>query len=91
MKIGDTLIVVKDFWFNNRSYKIGNKFKIVGDSGQRGWDIEDSKGFIIYESVMISTYFESLIKQRKQKLKQLETLKKIKNEKLFKKISITNI
>jgi len=77
MKIGDTLVVVIEFNFNNRQYKLGDKFKIVGNSGFRGWDIQDMNGNIIYEILMLSTHFKKLpLKElRKQKLDKINKVK----------------
>lgn len=77
MKIGDTIIVVKKFSFNKRYYNIGDKFKIVGDSDFRGWDIQDMNGNTIYETMMISDNFEELqLKElRKQKLDKINEVK----------------
>jgi len=74
MKIDDIIVVIKEFEFNNRQYKVGDKFKIVGDSGFRGWDILDMNGNMIYETAMMSENFEELsIKDlRKQKLDKIE-------------------
>jgi hypothetical protein len=69
MKIGDIVVVVKDFEFNGRYYKIGDTFKIISDSGQRGWDIEDNNGNIIYETVMLS-------------VENYKSLKELRNERI---------
>jgi hypothetical protein len=72
VKIGDLVIVVKDFEFNNRYYKVGDVFKIVSDSGQRGWDIQDSSGNIIYESVMLSVEnYKSLKSMRDERINSI--------------------
>ena len=75
MKVGDILVVVKEFEFNKRQYKKGDKFKIIGDSGYRGWDIEDMNGNRIYETRMMYDHFNSLNEVRrliKEKLNEIE-------------------
>jgi hypothetical protein len=71
MKIGDILVVVKEFDFNGIYYKKGDKFKIISESGMRGWNIEDMSGNKIYETGLISDHFVSLSKIRDDKLKNL--------------------
>lgn len=70
-KLGDILIVVKPFDFNDRYYNKGDRFKIVGDSGFRGWNLEDMNGNRIDETRMISDHFISLREARDKKLKDL--------------------
>lgn len=69
--IGDILVVIKPFDFNGRYYTKGDRFKIVGDSGFRGWNIEDVNGKRIDEIAMISDHFISLKEARDKKLKDL--------------------
>lgn len=80
--IGDILVVIKPFDFNGRYYSKGDRFKIVGDSGFRGWDLEDMNGKRIDETAMIlylapnfsfakSDHFISLKEARDKKLKDL--------------------
>ena len=71
MKIGDIFVVVKEFNFNGRHYKIGDHFKIIGDSGFRGWDLEDMDGNKIYETRMIHDHFSDIAEERDKKLKKL--------------------
>lgn len=69
--IGDILIVIKPFDFNGRYYSKGDRFKVVGDSGFRGLDLEDMNGKRIDETRMISDHFISLKEARDKKLKDL--------------------
>jgi len=69
--IGEILVVVKPFDFNGRYYNKGDRFKIVGDSGFRGWDLEDMNGNRVDESRMIHDHFISLKEARDKKLKDL--------------------
>jgi len=69
--IGDILIVIKPFDFNGRYYNKGDRFKVVGDSGFRGLDLEDMNGKRIDETAMISDHFISLKEDRDKKLKDL--------------------
>jgi hypothetical protein len=70
-KLGDILVVVKPFEFNGRYYNKGDRFKIVGNSGFRGWDLEDMNGKRIDETAMMSGNFISLREARDKKLKDL--------------------
>ena len=70
MKIGDKVIVTDGFFFNSRRYNVGDIFTIVGNSGYRGWNIEDENGNIIYETVMLSINYKEL------------TIKELRNMKL---------
>lgn len=69
--MSDILIVVKEFEFNGRNYKRGDRFKVIGEDNMRGLDIEDMSGNKIYETRMISTHFISLKQARDKKLKDL--------------------
>lgn len=69
--IGDILIVIKPFDFNGRYYNKGDRFKVVGDSGFRGLDLEDMNGKRIDETAMISDHFIYLREARDKKLKDL--------------------
>jgi len=69
--IGDIVIVIKPFDFNGRYYNKGDRFKVVGDSGFRGLDLEDMNGKRIDETAMISDHFISLKEDRDKKLKDL--------------------
>lgn len=50
--------LIKELEFNGRLYPIGYEFKIVGEEPVRGLNIQDHKGNIIYETIMINNYFE---------------------------------
>lgn len=69
----DLLVVVKDFEFNGRNYKVGDRFKIIGEDSMRGLDIEDMYGNKIYETRMISDHFKysSLQDERDKKLRDI--------------------
>ena len=74
MKIGDKVVITKDFVFNKKQYKVGDIFTIISDSGMRGWDIQDKDGNIIYETMMISDHYIPIpLKElRKEKLNEIE-------------------
>jgi len=39
--IGEIVVFIEDFEFNNKVYKKGHQFKITGVDGMRGYDLED--------------------------------------------------
>jgi len=71
MKVGDIVTVTKSFTFNGRVYEVGDRFTIVSDSGQRGWDIKDKNGKIIYETMWINHHYQCLKEVRKKKLDEI--------------------
>ena len=71
MKIGDTVVFVEPEYFNGRSYPVGTKMKIIGNSGFRGWDLQDKDGFIIAETLFISHKYKEISEIRDDKLKEL--------------------
>lgn len=73
-KIGDYIYLNRDYNFNKVYYKKGHKFKIIGSS-YRGHDIVDDNGNYIYETLFISTYFDSEKEKRSDKIKEI--LKKL--------------
>lgn len=50
------LRVKKAFKFNGRIYNVGDKFHVVGENDMRGWDVQDEKGNIIYETAMSDNF-----------------------------------
>jgi len=42
--IGEIVVFIEDFEFNNKVYKKGHQFKITGVDGMRGYDLEDKDG-----------------------------------------------
>ena len=69
----DILVVIKEFEFGGRYYKLGDRFKIIGEDPMRGFDIEDMNGNKIYETRMMSSNFRFIRKDeiRDDKLKDL--------------------
>lgn len=68
---GERVVFLEDFEFNNKLYKKGHQFKIVGEDGMRGYDLEDDHGNRISETRFISHKYELLSKLRGDKLKEL--------------------
>jgi hypothetical protein len=76
MKVGDIVVLIEDHTFIKtplwRPYKKGQKFKIIGNSGIRGWDLESiDTGEKIYETFFSSNAYVSLSDIRAEKLKEL--------------------
>lgn len=72
MKIRDIVVLIKDHTFIKTPYKKGQKFKIISNSGQRGWDLESlDTGEKIYETLFSSPFYVSLSDVRHEKLKDL--------------------
>ena len=69
--IGERVVFLEDFEFNNKLYKKGHQFKIVGEDSMRGYDLKDDWGNCIYESRFISSKYELISKLRDDKLKEL--------------------
>ena len=68
---GERVVFLEDFEFNNKLYKKGHQFKIVGEDSMRGYDLEDDHGNCISETRFISHKYELLSKLRDDKLKEL--------------------
>jgi hypothetical protein len=68
---GERVVFLEDFEFNNKIYKKGHQFKIVGEDSMRGYDLEDDQGNSISETRFISHKYELLSKLRGDKLKEL--------------------
>lgn len=72
MQIGDIVVLIEDHNFIGTTYKKGTRFKIIGDSGYRGWDIEHiDSGQQIGETAFSSHLYVELSKLRDDKLKEL--------------------
>ena len=71
MKIGDRVILIKEIGMNNRNYPIGHQFTIVGDSGFRGWDLQDDDGNIVSETRMVSDSYISISEKRGEVIDKL--------------------
>ncbi len=72
MGIGDIIVLIEDHTFITTPYKKGQRFKVIGDSGMRGLDIESlDTGEKIYETAFSSKVYVSLKKIREDKLKKL--------------------
>ena len=52
MKIGDIVVFTEDYYFNNKLYEKGHRFKVTGSS-YRGLDLEDFEGNRICETLFI--------------------------------------
>jgi UDP:flavonoid glycosyltransferase YjiC (YdhE family) len=68
---GERVVFLEDFEFNNKIYKKGHQFKIVGEDSMRGYDLEDDNGNRISETRFISDKYELISKLREDKLKEL--------------------
>lgn len=53
MKVGDIVVLIEDHDFLGTPYKKGQKFRVIGESGFRGLDIEslDTKKYMKLLSV----------------------------------------
>jgi len=72
MEIGDIVVLIEDHTFISTSYKKGQKFRIIGDSGYRGWDLESlDTGQKILETAFSANKYVSLSEIREEKLKEL--------------------
>ena len=69
--IGERVVFLEDFEFNNKLYKKGHQFTIVGNDDIRGYDLEDDHGNRISETRFISNKYELISKLRDDKLKEL--------------------
>ena len=68
---GERVVFLEDFEFNNKLYKKGHQFTIVGNDDIRGYDLEDDNGNRIGETRFILHKYELLSKLREDKLKEL--------------------
>ena len=64
--IGEIVVLTEDYEFN-KLYKKGHQFTIVGVS-YRGWDIKDSGGNCIYETLLIQDKFIKLSEWREDQI-----------------------
>ena len=46
--IGERVVFLEDFEFNNKLYKKGHRFTIVGEDSMRGYDLKDDDGNCIW-------------------------------------------
>ena len=69
--IGERVVFLEDFEFNNKIYKKGHQFKITCEDSIRGYDLEDDHGNRISETRFISNKYELISKLRDDKLKEL--------------------
>jgi len=69
--IGEIVVFIEDFEFNNKVYKKGHQFKITYSDGMRGYDLEDKDGNRICETRFISDKYMLLRDLRADKLKEL--------------------
>lgn len=76
MNVG-RVVFLEDFEFNNKLYKKGHQFTIVGEdifwmkSCIRGYDLKDDEGNFISETRFIRSKYEFISKLRDDKLKEL--------------------
>lgn len=68
---GERVVFLEDFEFNNKLYKKGHQFTIVGNDDIRGYDLEDDNGNRIGETRFILHKYEFISKLRDDKLKEL--------------------
>jgi hypothetical protein len=76
MKIGDIVVFIEDYHFNNKFYPKGTRMTITGDCGwfivaQRGWNLSDGNGNTIAETIFISDKYRLLSDIRNDKLNEL--------------------
>ena len=68
---GERVVFLEDFEFNNKLYKKGHQFTIVGEDSMRGYDLKDDWGNCISETRFIRSKYEFISKLRDDKLKEL--------------------
>jgi hypothetical protein len=71
MKVGDRVVLVEDFEFNNKVYKKGHQFNIIGDDDMRGFDLKDDDGNEIGETRFIRNIYVSLSDFREDKINKI--------------------
>ena len=67
----ERVVFLEDFEFNNKLYKKGHQFTIVGEDSMRGYDLKDDWGNCISETRFIRSKYEFISKLRDDKLKEL--------------------
>ena len=65
--IGEIVVLIEPFEFNDKTYQIGHQFTIT-DTSYRGWDLKDKDGNRILETRWIQDKFISLSEARDRKL-----------------------
>lgn len=58
MKVGDTVVFVKNFKKFHWDIKEGDEFEIVSSDGMRGFDLESEEGVKIGETRFMMDYFK---------------------------------
>ncbi len=72
MEIGDIVVLIQDYTFIRTPYKKGSKFRLISNSGYRGWDIESLETKEkIYETAFSAHTYRSIKDIREDKLKEL--------------------
>jgi len=70
MKTGDIVVFTEDYYFNNKLYEKGHKFKVTGSS-YRGLDLEDFEGNRICETLFISNIIKPISELREEKIDKI--------------------
>lgn len=58
MKVGDTVVFIKDFKEFQWDVKEGDEFKIIYSDGMRGFDLENDDGVKILETRFMMDYYK---------------------------------
>jgi hypothetical protein len=66
MKIGDRVVLGEKVEMSYITYYPGHVFTIIGDSGFRGWDLEDDNGNMLYETRFVK--FDNITEVRDKKI-----------------------
>lgn len=69
--IGERVVLLEDFEFNNILYKKGHQFTVTGADNIRGFDLEDDNGNRIGETRFIRSKYEFIKRIRDEKIKDL--------------------
>lgn len=71
MRVGDRVVFVEDFEFNNKIYKKGHQFNIIADDNIRGFDLRDDDGNEIGETRFMRHMYVSLSDLREDKINKI--------------------
>lgn len=69
MKIGDRVVLKEKVEMSYITYYPGHVFTIIGDSGFRGWNLEDDDGNMLYETRFVK--FDNITEIRDKKINDL--------------------
>lgn len=74
IEIGSRVKIKNDLEMLNRIYRKNHEFTIISSS-ERGWDIQDDNGNVIYETGLINDIFQEvddILIKRKKKINKIQ-------------------